>query len=212
MRIKWHGHSCFEISGNAAVLTDPHDGASIGLAPPKASPDVVTVSHEHYDHNAVGAVDGTPEIVRGAGMRSVRGVDILGVETCHDEQGGAKRGKNTVFAVTMSGMRVVHLGDLGHPPTEAQAREIGWPDVLLVPVGGVYTVDAAGALETVARLRPKVAVPMHYRVGGLKLGIAPLSEFTKKLTKVTPLRDVGNEVELEADDLPEKMEVWTFRL
>jgi L-ascorbate metabolism protein UlaG (beta-lactamase superfamily) len=212
MRIKWHGHSCFEISGKVSVLTDPHDGGSIGLAPPKASPDVATVSHEHYDHNAVGVLKGKPEIVRGAGNHKAKGVEILGVETCHDECGGQKRGKNTVFVVTMDGVRIAHMGDLGHVPTDAQAKALGRVDILMVPVGGVYTVDAAGALEVIKLLNPKVTIPMHYRLGGLKLGIAPLSEFTNKLAKGVSVREVGNSVDFEADDLPEKMEVWTFSL
>ncbi len=212
MRIKWHGHSCFEISGKVTVLTDPHDGGSIGLAAPKASPDVATVSHEHYDHNAVGVLKGKPEIVRGAGKHKVKGVEILGVETCHDEKGGEKRGKNTVFVISMDGVRIAHVGDLGHIPTDAQAAQIGDVDVLMVPVGGVYTLDAAGALATIAKLKPKVVVPMHYHVGGLKLGIARLSDFTGKLAKGVAVREVGNSIDFEADDLPEKMEVWTFAL
>jgi L-ascorbate metabolism protein UlaG (beta-lactamase superfamily) len=212
MRVRWHGHACFEIAGKVKVVTDPHDGESIGLAPPKVSPDVATVSHEHYDHNAVGALGGKPEILRGPGRRAARGIEFVGVETCHDEAGGQKRGKNVAFAFSIGGVRFAHLGDLGHVPTDAQVNELGAVDVLFVPVGGVYTVDAAGAVEVIEKIGPRVAVPMHYRVGGLKLAIAPLSEFSKKLAKGEKPREVGTSIEFEAEDLPEKREYWVFSL
>jgi L-ascorbate metabolism protein UlaG (beta-lactamase superfamily) len=212
MMLKWHGHSCFEVRGAVTILTDPHDGESLGLPKPEARPDAALVSHDHYDHNAVGALHGNPAVVKGVGRHEVKGVRITGVETCHDELGGAKRGRNVAYAFALGGVRFAHMGDLGHVPSEEQAKALGKVDVLMLPVGGVFTVDAVGAMATIEKIRPRVAVPMHFRVGGLKLAIAPLSEFARKLPRGTALREVGNEVEFEADDLPEEREYWAFSL
>ncbi|MFH0815851.1 MAG: MBL fold metallo-hydrolase [Methanobacteriota archaeon] len=212
MRMKWHGHSCFEVSGKVKVLTDPHDGHSIGLTPPRTAPDVVLVSHDHYDHNAVSAVKGTPAVVKGAGEHHEKGVRILGVETCHDEMGGSKRGKNVAFVFELDGVRFAHMGDLGHVPTGEQVAHIGRVDILMVPVGGLYTVDAKGAMETVAKIGPRIAIPMHFKFGGLKLAIAPLKEFTKLYPESVEVREVGSEIEFEAEDLPTSMEIWAFGL
>lgn len=212
MKIVWHGHACFEVQGSAKVLNDPHDGKSIGLRPPRASPDIVLQSHDHFDHNAVGVLGGKPVVVKTAGERAEGAVKIVGVETCHDEHGGERRGKNVAFAYELDGVRFAHLGDLGHVLTDAQAKALGRVDVLFVPVGGVFTLDARNALKVVEMLKPKVVVPMHFRFGGLTLGIAPVTEFTKILPKSVKVREVGKEVEFAAEDLPEKQECWVFSL
>jgi L-ascorbate metabolism protein UlaG (beta-lactamase superfamily) len=212
MRLKWHGHSCFEVSGKVSVLMDPHDGESIGLAKPKTAPDIVLVSHDHHDHNAISIAKGRPAVVKGAGQHSEKGVKFIGVETWHDELGGKKRGNNIVYVFTFEGVRFAHMGDLGHVPTDAQAAEIGRLDILMVPVGGLYTIDAKVAMETIAKLKPRVAVPMHYKFGGLKFGIARLSDFTKRLPAGAAVREVGSEMEFEAEDLPERMEYWLFTI
>lgn len=212
MKVRWHGHACFEVIGQAKVLDDPHDGKSIGIKAPKASHDVALLSHDHFDHNAVGVLGGKPIVVKTPGERTEKGIKITGVETCHDDLGGAKRGKNIAYAYEIEGVRFAHLGDLGHVLTDEQAVKLGRVDVLFVPVGGVFTVDAAKALQVVEKLKPRVIVPMHYRYGGLTLGIASVTDFTKKLPKTMKVREVGSEIEFASEDLPEKQECWVFTL
>lgn len=178
MRITWFGHACFRLSGRtAAVVTDPYD-LSIGIAPAEElAADVVTVSHGHYDHANVALVRGIPAVVRGAGTFAVAGVHIEGVGTYHDEAGGAKRGENVVYVIEIDGVRVCHLGDLGHPLSSDQVAALGRVDVLLVPVGGTYTLDGRAAADTVRAVRPAYAVPMHYRVRGLTIAIDGVEPF-----------------------------------
>ena len=178
MKIRWIGHAAFycETSDGVKVRTDPYD-ESIGLAISRLPADVVTVSHEHFDHNAVSLVPGRPQVVKGSGEHSVKGITVTGVESSHDESGGSKRGANTIFIFDADGLRICHLGDLGATLSSEQVAAIGKVDVLCVPVGGVYTIDAKGANEVVARLRPAIAVPMHYRVPGLTVGVGPVEAF-----------------------------------
>jgi len=212
MKVRWHGHSCFEVDGKVKIVMDPHDGKSIGLKVPKASPDIALLSHDHFDHNAVGVLGGKPVVVRGAGERVEKEVALKGVETFHDDVGGQKRGRNVAFSFEMDGVRFAHLGDLGHVLTDEQTSMLGKVDVLFVPVGGVFTVDSMKALAVVNKVQPKVIVPMHFRFGGLTLGISPVSDFTKLLPKAVKVREVGSEVEFAAEDLPEKQECWLFSL
>lgn len=185
MQIKWLGHACFLIATREGIklLTDPYD-ESIGYPLPPVSPDVVTVSHQHFDHNAVGACKGQPAVVEGSGTRQVKGITIRGVATFHDKKQGAQRGPNTVFVIETDGLRICHLGDLGHLLDAAKLREIGPVDVLLTPVGGTYTIDADEAAALVKEMKPRIVVPMHYRTERLKINIAPVDGFLKRFTRV----------------------------
>ncbi|MCW3132237.1 MAG: MBL fold metallo-hydrolase [Candidatus Methanospirare jalkutatii] len=182
MDIKWHGHACFEISAaGMKVVTDPYD-SSIGYEMPAIAADIVTVSHDHYDHNNVSALAGEPAVVRGAGEHVVKGIRFVGIETFHDTRMGAERGINTVFVWEMEGIRLCHLGDLGHVLDDEQVAAIrgeGDIDVLFVPVGGVFTVDAEDASKVVEQISPRIAIPMHYKTKGLKLNIADEREFLR---------------------------------
>jgi len=177
VKIRWLGHACFLAEGrDAALVTDPFDD-SIGLQPPSVEADVVTVSHDHFDHNATGFIRGNPTVVRGPGERGVAGVKTIGIETFHDATGGSQRGPNTVFVIEMDGLRLCHCGDLGHILAGGDIERIGVVDVLFVPVGGTYTLDAEGASAVASALSPRVTVPMHYRIPGLSLGIAGVEPF-----------------------------------
>lgn len=183
MKLTWYGHACFLIEGNGVkILTDPFD-KSVGYPIPQVTPDIVTVSHEHYDHNAVGSVKGSFLVVRGPGEHSAKGVKIKGVATYHDRSGGKERGKNTVFVLEVEGIKIAHLGDLGHVLTPAQVEEIGSVDVLLVPVGGTYTIDADDAVKVVNQLDPQVVVPMHFKTPHCQINIAPVEGFLKNYAK-----------------------------
>ena len=164
MQIKWYGHACFLLAGNSRVrvLTDPFN-EKVGYQLPRVEADIVTTSHEHYDHNNVKIVKGNFTYINQLGKFSQNGVVITGIPTFHDNENGVIKGKNTVYKFTIDGMDLCHCGDLGHVLTKEQVSEIGPVDVLLVPVGGFYTIDATAAAEVVKQLKPQVIIPMHYR-------------------------------------------------
>ena len=211
MRIRWHGHSCFEIAGSVTVVTDPHDGKSLGIAPPRAKADLVLVSHDHFDHNCSKLVQAPDSAVLSRPVMTVeRGVRVEGYEANHDPDGGAKRGKITVFKFELDGLEFCHLGDIGQGIDDALGEKIGSVDFLFVPVGDVFTIGPAAAKVAIEKLAPKVAVPMHYRVAGLNLSIQPVQKFLGLCDQKQVVR-VGNEVDFSADDLPEKgTEIWVF--
>ncbi len=168
MTITYHGHSSFKLKGKrGTVVTDPYD-ESIGLSLPRISADMVTVSHQHDDHNAIQKITGSarrekPFIVDQPGEYEVGGISIFGVKTFHDSSEGTERGQNIVFTILVDGVRVCHLGDLGHELTSEQLDAIGSVDVLFCPVGGKYTIDPEQAVKTIRALEPGIVIPMHYR-------------------------------------------------
>lgn len=211
LQIRWHGHACFEITDDLTIVTDPHDGKSIGIETPSVKGDIILVSHDHYDHNSVRTVEKKDSvIVREVGRKEIKGVKIEGIESFHDEVKGAKRGKNTIFKFEIDDIVFCHLGDLGHVPDEGLVEKIGEVDVLFVPVGGVYTLDADTAWETVNRINSKIIVPMHYKIHGLSLPISGVDPFLAK-NKFKVLH-VGNQIDIEKEDLPEEREIWVFSL
>jgi L-ascorbate metabolism protein UlaG (beta-lactamase superfamily) len=211
LRVRWHGHACFEIAGSTVVVTDPHDGKSIGIKPPKTTADVVLVSHDHFDHNCSKAVAGADSaVVTDPVMTLDRGVRIEGVEAFHDDQGGGKRGRVTIFRFEVDGFSFCHLGDLGHVIDDSVAERLTGVDFLFVPVGDVFTIGPDDALKVIDKVRPKVAVPMHYRTQGLSLSIKPVQDFLKLVDKDRVMK-VGNEVDVGQEDLPETgTEYWVF--
>ncbi len=209
MRIVWHMHSCFEVEGSATVVIDPHDGRSIGVKPPSLKADLVLITHDHFDHNAIRVVKGDYVMLKDVAPKRVKGVSVRGTAAFHDDVQGEKRGRMNIFQFTMDGIRFCHLGDLGHLLTDRQVQEIGQVDVLFIPVGGVFTIDGAQAQELVRMMSPRVAIPMHFRVGGLSLSIHNADEFLSGLPEDRVVR-VGNEVEFEKEELPESTEYWVF--
>jgi L-ascorbate metabolism protein UlaG (beta-lactamase superfamily) len=166
------------------VVTDPYPPA-IGLKLGRMDAEVVTVSHEHDNHNYTQVVrDGAYEI-RGPGEYEVAGVSVIGVPTYHDSEKGARHGRNTVYLIEIDDVRVCHLGDLGHKLEDAEAEAVASPDVLLVPVGGRSAINGAQAAEVVRQLEPRYVVPMHYAIPGLKLELDPLDRFLKEMGVTT---------------------------
>lgn len=204
MDITYLGHSSFKLKGKgASVVTDPYSNET-GLKYPKVEADIVTISHEHPDHNNFKGVGGEPKIINGAGEYEIGGVSIFGVPSYHDEKGGEERGRNTIYVINVDGVNVCHLGDLGHKLTSTELDEIGTVDVLLIPVGGVYTIDAAGAVEVVSQLESSVVIPMHYKTAGLKYELGAVEDFLKEIG-TEPLKDVKFTV--TPMTLPETMQV-----
>jgi L-ascorbate metabolism protein UlaG (beta-lactamase superfamily) len=181
MEITYLGHSCFKIRGRqTAVITDPYSpdtGYNLG----KPTADIVTISHDHQDHNNAGAVEGSPKVLRHPGEYEIGGVFIIGIGTYHDKEKGAERGRNTVFAMEMEELAICHLGDLGHPLSDAQIEEIGKVDVLMIPVGGVYTINAREAAALVRQMEPRIVLPMHYKTGLFTGDLEPVDNFLREI-------------------------------
>lgn len=180
MKIEYLGHSCFKLteSTGTSVVCDPYSG-EIGYTMPKVSADAVTVSHGHYDHNATANVGGNPQIISGENVHDLDGVAIDAIKSFHDECRGRKRGENTIFKFRMDGIDVCHLGDLGEACTPELIETILPVNVLMIPVGGTYTIDAETAKEYVDRIMPDIVLPMHYRTKDCTLDIDRLDEFLK---------------------------------
>lgn len=183
--IRWWGQACWSLTApdGKCVLVDPFP-ANFGYSSPTAEPQVCLVTHEHRDHNAVENVKGSPKVIRGVGAHEAAGMKFVGVATFHDDAQGAKRGPNTVFAWEMGGIRFAHLGDLGHLLSPQQVQQIGAADVIMIPVGGYYTIDARQAVEVARQLSAKVVLPMHYKTADVpRLPIAGIDDFLGAVPK-----------------------------
>jgi L-ascorbate metabolism protein UlaG (beta-lactamase superfamily) len=168
MDITYLGHSSFKIkTKTASVITDPFDPKMVGIKYSGVEGDIVTVSHDHGDHNAVDKVSGIKKVINGPGEYEISGVSVYGYKTFHDNKEGAERGKNTIYAIEAEGLRVVHLGDLGHTLSDELIEEIGDVDVLIIPVGGFFTIGPKEASEIVSKVEPYFVIPMHYSTPGL---------------------------------------------
>ncbi len=215
MEIEFFGQSCFRLKGkNATIITDPYSPAYTGLNKLKTvTGDIVTISHQHDDHNFVGGVKGTaqrpsPFVIDGPGEYEVNGVFVQGVSSHHDEKKGQSRGDNTIYCFEMEGIRLVHLGDLGTELSSGQLEDVNGCNVLFVPVGGTFTVDAAAAVKIVNQIEPQLVIPMHYRLPGLKFELAGVEEFLKEAG------EEKNEVDklvVSKDSLPENREVVVLK-
>ena len=173
MIITWYGQACFKLqSGNKALVLDPFS-KSIGLTPPSIQADIVFVTHEHSDHSNIKAIKGDYFLVNGPGEYKIGGVKAKGITSFHDNEKGAKRGLNTLYLIESEGIRILHCGDLGQERLEeGQLDEIGQVDILMIPVGGFFTIDGHSAVGIIKEIQPRIVIPMHYKVP--KLTIAEL--------------------------------------
>lgn len=182
MTIFWYGQSCFKIqSADIIIVIDPFV-KDIGLTPPRFRADIVLTTHNHKDHANVGTLAGSPFLISGPGEYEIKGLQILGIETFHDDQSGSIRGTNTIFILTVEGMRVVHMGDFGEAGLRSETLEaIGNVDVLMIPVGGGYTIDGRTAAKIINQIEPGYVIPMHYRIPGLTIDLALPDIFLKEM-------------------------------
>lgn len=206
MDITWLGHSCFRIKGSqAVVITDPFP-PDLGYSLGKPTASIVTVSHQHPSHSYVQGIGGEPKIVHGPGEYEISGVLIIGIATFHDAVNGQTRGKNTVYLMELDGVAVCHLGDLGHVLSDEHVEEIGNVDVLLLPVGGTSTIDAAMAAEVIRQLEPRAVVPMHYKTPLISRELDPVEKFLKEMG-MEPI-DPNPKLSLTKSNLPASTQVF----
>ena len=183
--IKWNGHSCFTITNEKGtrIVTDPFSDV-IGYKSLDLNAEIATISHDHFDHNYLEAIKSNFTAIRERGHFKVNGINIKGIKTYHDTNSGADRGENTVYTYKVDGVNVCHLGDLGHELSEEQVESIGKVDILMVPVGGLYTIDAEVAAKVVGQLDPKVVIPMHYQTEVLVPEFGELSKVENFIEKM----------------------------
>ncbi len=212
MKIKWLGHASFLISSDSGIkiITDPYpQGSGLSYTPINMPADIVTMSHSHYDHNNISSVSGNPELITGKGSRTIKGIEFKGIATHHDQSQGKERGANTVFCFSVDEIKVCHLGDLGHRLGQEQITEIGSIDVLLIPIGGVFTIDAKLAGTVVDDLKPKVAIPMHYKTSKCDWPLNTIDDFITGKTNVQRVN--VSEVDFKAGNLPENTEIMVLQ-
>lgn len=202
MKIIWLGHASFLIeTGNTRIITDPFDEPT-GYRIPNISADLVTVSHNHHDHNSVDWVLGKPQVISSPGRSQFRDIEVLGIHSFHDQKKGRLRGTNTIFVIKAEGLAVCHLGDLGHILDPDQLEAIGKVDVLLAPVGGTYTITAAEAVRIVESVKPRVTIPMHFKTPPCTVDLVPVSDFIQHYDQVAklPYLELSSQ---EPEQLPE---------
>ncbi|MDR2866656.1 MAG: MBL fold metallo-hydrolase [Methanomassiliicoccaceae archaeon] len=209
MHIVWHGHSCFEINNGTVIVVDPHDGRSLGIKPPSAAADIVLISHDHFDHNSFKSIRGShKDMFAFAGEFEFGGCVFEGLQSDHDGMGGTKRGKNVMYKMKIDGVTICHCGDLGNMPDDDVICKIRNTDILMVPVGGVYTMDTTDVIRFIDAVRPRIIIPMHYRVGGLSIPLNSVDSFINVVGH--NVEYVGNEIDFSADELPQETTVWVF--
>jgi L-ascorbate metabolism protein UlaG (beta-lactamase superfamily) len=208
MKIKYLAHASFLITSqdNTRIITDPYTvGQGISYGAINEPADIVTVTHSHGDHSNSKSVKGNPVIIQEPGAQTVKGIKIKGTPVFHDEAQGSKRGKNTMFCFEIDGMNLCHVGDLGHQLSPSQISEIGKVDILLIPVGGFFTIDSSGASAVVKSIQPRVVIPMHYKTPKAEYPIAPVDDFLKDKKNVK--RSVSSEAEFTRATLPKDTEI-----
>lgn len=208
MKIKYFGHACFLItaSNGLKILTDPYDD-SIGYKIGKISADIVTTSHSHFDHSYLRRLVGNYQVIKTDGTHNGKGISFEGISTFHDRTQGKERGSNIIFLFEVDGIKICHLGDLGHILTSSQVVGINGVDILLLPVGGTFTINAREATEVILQILPRVVIPMHYKTKELNFSIDGVDRFLEGKEKV---KKVSSEMEIKRENLPEITEIWVM--
>jgi L-ascorbate metabolism protein UlaG (beta-lactamase superfamily) len=212
MKIKWLGVASFLITTESGIriIVDPYkSGGPIKSAEYMGPADIVTVSHEHGDHNNTAVIQGNPVIVKSVNPVDVKGIEIYGVAAYHDEVQGKKRGRNTVFCFGIDGLHLCHCGDLGHMLSDEQIKQIGSVDILLTPVGGLWAIDAATAWELAQKLHAKVIIPMHYHDERCDFPVAGVDEFLKGKKNVQLVN--SSEIEFKKGKLPVETQIIVLK-
>lgn len=201
MKISWLGHSCFRIKGKEAdIIIDPYSD-SIGIKMSKTKADAVLITHDHSDHNNISVITGDPLIINGPGEYEVNGVFIYGKRAYHDNKKGAERGAITIYLIEENGIKIAHLGDLGQEElTDEQLEFLDEVDILLVPVGGLYSIKSEQAVKIINDIEPRVVIPMHYKFPGVNISLDGLDKFINELG-LNP--ETIDEFKASPDNLPQ---------
>lgn len=213
MNIKYIGHASFYIrSKDAKIVTDPFN-PSIGIKFPKTEADIVTISHDHSDHNYPQGIAGTPLVIDWPGEYEKNAVRISGFATHHDKEKGKERGHNTMFKIDTEGISILHCGDLGHTLEDSTLEDIGDIDILMIPVGGFYTIDAKEAVEVIKQIEPTIIIPMHYRTSAHDTKIfgevGTLDDFLKAYGIENP--ETVDQLTIKKEDLGEETKVVVLK-
>jgi len=216
MNIFWHGQSLFELittpakNSQVKIVIDPFS-EEVGLRVPKLEADIVLTTHNHYDHNNVKAVSGNPFLISGPGEYEIKNVFIQGIASWHDDKKGAERGENTIYTIEAEDLKLCHLGDLGQKELFAeQLEKIAEVDILMIPVGGVFTISAKEALKIMSQIEPKITIPMHYALPKLKIKLDGLDKFLKimSIKSIEPL----NKLSIKKKDIsPEEAKIIVLK-
>lgn len=215
MKLKYLAHAAFLLttSGGTRIITDPYQpgsyGGAVGYRPIEEEADIITISHAHEDHSYIAPRHQKAQVIKTPGQHQTGDVSIVGIETDHDQSQGKERGKNLIFTFRADGITICHCGDLGLVPGEETVKDLGKVDILLLPVGGYYTIDAAEADRVIAKIKPGVVVPMHYKTEKLGFGIATVEPFVKGKNNVINIGE--SEVSIDAARLPKGPEIWVLR-
>jgi L-ascorbate metabolism protein UlaG (beta-lactamase superfamily) len=211
MKIKWYGHSAFLITSDqgAKIMIDPYEpgafGGQLSYGKIKDQVDIVLTTHDHADHNYTKDLPGTPQIVKGSGPKTAKGISMKGISTYHDPSQGSERGANTIFTLKIDNIQLCHLGDLGHLLSDKELAEIGPVDILLIPVGGFFTIDPKEATRVAEQIKPKILIPMHFKTAKCGFPIAPVEDFLKGKTNTK--RPKASEATFDKATLPQQMEI-----
>jgi L-ascorbate metabolism protein UlaG (beta-lactamase superfamily) len=211
MKIKMYGHAAFLITSDQGlkIIIDPYEpgafGGQLSYGKIKDQAEIVITSHDHADHNYTKDIPGTPQVIKGSGSKTIKGISIKGISTYHDPTKGSERGTNTIFTIKLGNVQLCHLGDLGHLLSDKDLAEIGPVDILLIPVGGFFTIDAKEATQVAEQIKPKILIPMHFKTEKCGFPISPVEDFLTGKTNIK--RAKTSEATFDKATLPQQMEI-----
>jgi L-ascorbate metabolism protein UlaG (beta-lactamase superfamily) len=211
VKVKWYGHAAFLITSDKGmkIITDPYEsgayGGQLAYGKIKDRADIVITTHDHADHNDTKSLPGSPQVVKGSGSKTVQGISFKGLSTYHDPSKGSERGANTIFTFSVDEIQVCHLGDLGHTLSDKELAEVGHVDILLIPVGGYYTIGPKEATDVAKQIEPRVLIPMHFKTEKCGFPIAPVEDFLKGKPNLRRLK--ASEIAFEKMNLPKQLEI-----
>jgi L-ascorbate metabolism protein UlaG (beta-lactamase superfamily) len=211
MKIKWYGHAAFLITSDEGtrIIIDPYEpgafGGQLSYGKIKDQADIVLTSHDHADHNYTQDLPGTPQVVKGSGSKTIKGISMKGVSSYHDPSKGSERGANTIFTIKINNIQLCHLGDLGHLLSDKELADIAPVDILLIPVGGFFTIDPKEATRVAEQINPRILIPMHFKTGKCGFSIAPVEDFLKGKANIK--RPKASEATFDKATLPQQMEI-----
>jgi len=205
MEITWYGQSCFKIEDKEnSIVIDPYDPATGLKLPKNLSANVLLITHDHHDHNYKQGVSGNPYVINCPGEYEIAGATITGIPAFHDKKQGQELGKITIYTIEFEGIKICHLGDLGQDLTDEEIDKLGTVDILMIPVGSVYTINGEEAAKIVGEIEPKIVIPMHYKIPGLAPKIESLDKFTQKTDGHTQELDT---LKIKVANLPQEAQV-----